>query len=249
MGPSDVLAEVDLRVANLLKRRCGVTDPLILDLVVLLVAAQRRGHSCLDLERVDEFLAGLIDKSTAALTGGRVVDSRQIPSTEDLVAALRACEAVSIHTSWPSATPTEESGDVPDAEEPAFDTDEEAYVREAVRDVQRFVVPRVVRRLPASRGVLYAVRDRNVNALIDPRFNLRITVQSLRFSGTNTNLLPCMDVNASLIDIDTEVTTWQTTLSHCTQEHGSATTNELDDFYEEIADFIYERVDGHFETR
>ena len=130
-----------------------------------------------------------------------------------------------------------------------FDTDEEAYVREAVRDVQHFVVPRVVRRLPASRGVLYAVRDRNVNALIDPRFNLRITVQSLRFSGTNTDLLPCMDVTASLIDIDTEVTTWQTTLSHCTQEHGSATTNELDDFYEEIADLIYERVDGHFETR
>ena len=130
-----------------------------------------------------------------------------------------------------------------------FDTDEEAYVREAVRDVQRFLVPRVVRRLPASRGVLYAVRDRNVNALIDPRFNLRITVLSLRFGGTNVDLLPCMDVRASLIDTGTDLTGWQSTLSHCTEEHGSATTNELDDFYEEIADLIYEQVDGHFETR
>lgn len=130
-----------------------------------------------------------------------------------------------------------------------FATDEESYVREAVRDVQRFLVPRVVRRLPASRGVKYAVRDRNVTPLIDPEFNLRVTVLSLRFGGSGGYLMPCMDVNTSLIDITSGGIAWQSTLSHCTKEHGSGTTNELDAFYEEIADLLYERVDGHFETR
>ena len=130
-----------------------------------------------------------------------------------------------------------------------FDTDEEAFVRESVRDVQRFVVPRVVRRLPASRGVQYAVRDRNVTPLIDPQYNLRISVLSLRFGGTNADLMPCMDVNASLPATETGGSVWQSTLSHCTREHGSASTNELDDFFEEISDLIFERVDGHFETR
>ena len=130
-----------------------------------------------------------------------------------------------------------------------FATDEEAYVREAVRDVQRFVVPRVVRRLPTSRGVQYAVRDRNVTNLIEPELDLRLTVMNLRFSGTNADLVPCMDVSARLTTIDQGVVTWQTTLSHCTRDHGSSTTSELDAFYEEIADIIYQRVDGHFETR
>jgi len=58
-----------------------------------------------------------------------------------------------------------------------------------------------------------------------------------------------MDVNTSLIDITSGGIAWQSTLSHCTKEHGSGTTNELDAFYEEIADLLYERVDGHFETR
>jgi hypothetical protein len=130
-----------------------------------------------------------------------------------------------------------------------FDTDEEAYVREAMRDIQRFVVPRVVSRLPASRGVKYAVRDRNVTPLIDPEFNLRIRVLSMRFGGTNADLLPCMDVSVSLIATATEINTWQSTIAHCTVVNGSATTNELDNFYEEMADLIYERVDGYFETR
>ena len=115
--------------------------------------------------------------------------------------------------------------------------------------VQRFVVPRVVRRLPASRGVKYAVRDRNVTPLIDPEFNLRIRVLSMRFGGTNADLLPCMDVSVSLIATATEINTWQSTIAHCTVVNGSATTNELDNFYEEMADLIYERVDGYFETR
>lgn len=130
-----------------------------------------------------------------------------------------------------------------------FETEEEAYVREAVRDVQRFIVPRVVRRLPASRGVEYAVRDRNVTPLIDPEFELRLTVLGLRFSGTNADLLPCMDVGARLSTVPGDVVVWETTLSHCTTEHGSASTTELDAFYEEISDLLYERIDGYFESR
>ena len=130
-----------------------------------------------------------------------------------------------------------------------FATDDEPYVREAVRDIQRFIVPRVVRRMPASRGVRYAVRNRHVTNLIEPDLDLRITVLGLRFGGTNADLLPCMEANVRLIAMDTGVDTWQTTLSHCTADNGSATTNELDAFYEEIADIIYQRIDEHFETR
>jgi hypothetical protein len=130
-----------------------------------------------------------------------------------------------------------------------FDSDDDDFVREAVRDVQRFVVPRVVRRLPASRGVRYAVRDRNVTVLIEPDYDLRVRVLSLRFDGSNANLLPCMDVDLSLVNMQSERPDWQTTLSHCTQTHGSASTDELDAFYEELADLIYARVDEHFETR
>lgn len=130
-----------------------------------------------------------------------------------------------------------------------FDSDNDDFVREAVRDVQRFVVPRVVRRLPASRGVRYAVRDRNVTVLIEPDYDLRVRVLSLRFDGSNANLLPCMDLDLSLVDTQSERAEWQTTLSHCTQTHGSASTDELDAFYEEVADLIYARVDEHFESR
>ncbi len=130
-----------------------------------------------------------------------------------------------------------------------FATAEEAYVREAVRDVQRFIVPRAVRRLAKSRGVLYAVRDRDVTTLIDPEAELRLTVLGLRFGGTNADLLPCMDISARLSTISSGTVTWQTTIAYCSQSHGSATTNELDAFYEEVADIIYQRVDGHFETR
>lgn len=130
-----------------------------------------------------------------------------------------------------------------------FQTDEEVYVREAVRDVQRFIVPRVVRRLPASRGVKYAVRDRNVTPLIDPQLDLRLRVLGMHFGGTNADLMPCMDVSARLTRIATAVVVWETTLAHCTAQHGSASTNELDAFYEEISDLLYDRIDAYLETR
>lgn len=130
-----------------------------------------------------------------------------------------------------------------------FDTDNESFVTEAVRDIQRFVVPRAVRRLPSSRGVRYAVRDRNVTTLIDPDLELRITVVSLRFGGSNVDLKPCMDVQLELTRLADDATTWRSSIAHCTEENGSASVNELDNFYEEVADLIYDEVDTHFETR
>ena len=91
IGPlldTDLLAEVDLRVADLLSRRCAVDDLLVLDLVVLLVAAQRSGHACLDLRLVGELRRSL-------LTGSGVDDESPVPAAADLAAALLASPAVS----------------------------------------------------------------------------------------------------------------------------------------------------------
>ena len=91
---TDLLAEVDLRVADLLSRRCAVDDLLVLDLVVLLVAAQRSGHACLDLRLVDDLRRSL-------LAGSDVDDGSPIPAAADLAAALSASPAVS-NTGEPS---------------------------------------------------------------------------------------------------------------------------------------------------
>ena len=91
IGPlldTDLLAEVDLRVADLLSRRCAVDDLLVLDLVVLLVAAQRSGHACLDLRLVGELRQSL-------LAGSGVDDESPVPAAADLAAALLASPAVS----------------------------------------------------------------------------------------------------------------------------------------------------------
>ena len=83
---ADAIAEVDLRVADLMARHCGLTDPVALDLVVLLVAAQRQGHSCLDLSRIDELLGDLsVDEPT---TGPK------IPRLEDLIGVFTDHPAV-----------------------------------------------------------------------------------------------------------------------------------------------------------
>lgn len=129
-----------------------------------------------------------------------------------------------------------------------FDTQNEDYVREAVRDVQRFVVPRLVGLLPASRGVRYAVRDRDATALIDPDYSVRVVVQSLRFAGTNADLLPCLDARVELVATATAQTAWTGAVSWCTQRQGSAHVHELDPFYDEVAQQLYARLDEYFET-
>ena len=80
-GPEGPIAEVDRRVADLLARRCDLTDPIALDLVTLLVAAQRHGHSCLDLERID----GLLEN----LAGDGATPRPPSPPLEELLDSLR----------------------------------------------------------------------------------------------------------------------------------------------------------------
>ena len=46
-----------------------------------------------------------------------------------------------------------------------FNTQDEAFVREEVREVQRFIIPALVRRLPESERILWAVRERESNVL------------------------------------------------------------------------------------
>jgi len=85
-GRADAVAEVDLRVADLMARHCGLTDPVALDLVVLLVAAQRQGHSCLDL--------GLIDELLGDLSADEPTTGPEIPRLEDLIGVFTGHPAV-----------------------------------------------------------------------------------------------------------------------------------------------------------
>lgn len=92
LGPlldAGVMAEVDLRVADLLTRRCGIDDPLVLDLTALLVAAQRSGHTCLDLRLVDELRDSLLVGLPVSKAGGHDT------TLEDIVAALTSSPVVS----------------------------------------------------------------------------------------------------------------------------------------------------------
>lgn len=93
-GPptDDAIIEVDRRVADLLARHCDLSDPLALDLVVLLVAAQRHGHSCLDLERIDDLLGDLSSDDATVLP--------TVPPLDDLVSAFRRHPAVEEADSW-----------------------------------------------------------------------------------------------------------------------------------------------------
>ena len=129
-----------------------------------------------------------------------------------------------------------------------FATEDEAFVLEAVRDVQRFVVPRLASLLPRSRGASFALRDRELTALVDPEYRAHVVVQSLRFGGTGTDLRPCADLRLEVTAAATAAAVWSTTLSHCTQTHGSARTRELGPFFDEIAELLAARLDAWLET-
>ncbi|MFH1567842.1 MAG: hypothetical protein ABIL09_07555 [Gemmatimonadota bacterium] len=124
-----------------------------------------------------------------------------------------------------------------------LDTQDAAAVREAVRDVQRFVVPPVVRLLARSPRVRFAVRDRDLTALVDPTYQLHIEVQALRFAGTNTDLRPCLEATLSLTPFGQERPAWSAPLDWCTEVHGSAAVHRLDPFFEEVAARIAAMVD------
>ena len=119
-----------------------------------------------------------------------------------------------------------------------FDTEDEAFVREQVREVQRFLVPALVRRLPKLDAVRWAVRERESNALVIPDYQLRIGIDELRFVGSNLDLKPCIETTLEVTQWESQVRLMEESFSFCSEQHGSATSRELAPFWDEAADAI-----------
>ena len=123
-----------------------------------------------------------------------------------------------------------------------FGTEDEAFVREEVREVQRFLVPALVRRLPESDAVRWAVRERESNALVIPDYQLRVEIDELRFTGSNLDLKPCIETTLEITQWESEIRLMEEPFSFCSEQHGSATSRELAPFWNEAADAIGVRV-------
>ena len=119
-----------------------------------------------------------------------------------------------------------------------FDTEDEAFVREQVREVQRFLVPALVRRLPELDAVGWAVRERESNALVIPDYQLRVGIDELRFAGSNLDLKPCIETTLEVTQWESQVRLMEEPFSFCSEQHGSATSRELALFWDEAADAI-----------
>jgi len=87
-------------LAELLRRRFGVDDPIVLQLARLTVRAAAAGHSCLDLARLDAELVASFDARRLArdTAGTRTVesDAEVLPELEVALSALRASRAVRV---------------------------------------------------------------------------------------------------------------------------------------------------------
>lgn len=123
-----------------------------------------------------------------------------------------------------------------------FDTDDEAFVREQVREIQRFIIPAMVRRLPESAAILWAVRERESNALVLPDYHLRVGIDNFSFSGSNFDLKPCIETTIDLVHWESKVQLMQESFSFCSEKNSSATTRELAPFWNEAADAIREHT-------
>ncbi|MDE2811970.1 MAG: hypothetical protein OXM01_03040 [Gemmatimonadota bacterium] len=119
-----------------------------------------------------------------------------------------------------------------------FDTEDEAFVREQVREVQRFLVPALVRRLPELDAIGWAVRERESNALVIPDYQLRIGINEFRFVGSNLDLKPCIETTLEVTQWESQVRLMEESFSFCSEQHGSATSHELAPFWDEAADAI-----------
>ena len=121
-----------------------------------------------------------------------------------------------------------------------FATEDQAFVREEVREIQRFIIPALVRRLPESPSILWAVRERESNALVLPDYHLRVGIDNLSFSGSNIDLKPCLETTLILVHWQSKVRLVEENFSFCSEHNGSASTRELAPFWEEAADAIRE---------
>jgi hypothetical protein len=126
-----------------------------------------------------------------------------------------------------------------------FNTQDEALVREQVREVQRFIVPALVRRLGQSPWVKWAVRQRDSNALLVPDYHLVFGVENLLFAGSNLDLRPCLEARIELFGFSPEVKVAEEAFTFCTEENGSATTRELAPFWEEVAGETSRRLEKY----
>ena len=123
-----------------------------------------------------------------------------------------------------------------------FNTQDEAFVREEVREVQRFIIPALVRRLPESERILWAVRERESNVLVKPDFHLVFGVDNFKFGGSNIDLKPCVELRIELRAWENKALLLQEPFSFCSQENGSASANELAPFWNETADALREHI-------
>ena len=119
-----------------------------------------------------------------------------------------------------------------------FATEDEAFVREEVREVQRFLVPSLVRRLPELDAIGWVVRERESNALVVPDYQLRVGIDELRFVGSNLDLKPCIETTLEVTQWESQVRLLEEPFSFCSEQHGSATSHELAPFWDEAADAI-----------
>lgn len=119
-----------------------------------------------------------------------------------------------------------------------FGTEDEAFVREEVREVQRFLVPALVRRLPELEAIGWVVRERESNALVVPDYQLRVGIDELRFVGSNLDLKPCIETTLEVTQWESQVRLLEEPFSFCSEQYGSATSHELAPFWDEAADAI-----------
>lgn len=123
-----------------------------------------------------------------------------------------------------------------------FNTQDEAFVREQVREVQRFIIPALVRRLPESERILWAVRERESNVLVQPDFHLIFGVDNFTFTGSNADLKPCVELSVELRAWESKALLLQEPFSFCSQTNGSANADELGPFWNEAADALREYI-------
>ena len=123
-----------------------------------------------------------------------------------------------------------------------FGSQDEAFVREQVREIQRFIIPSLVRRLPESERILWCVRERESNVLVKPDFHLIFSVENLSFTGSNLNLKPCIELEVEILDWKTKSLISRQPFSQCSSENGSSSSKILSPFWNEIADAIRDSV-------
>ena len=135
--------------------------------------------------------------------------------------------------------------------EPLFiylDSEDEAAAREAVRDAQRFIVPGVVRGLPTVPSIAWAFRQRDLTSLVDPAYDIRIRVQSMRFKGLTTNLQPCINLGLDVLDTQTGRSVYYEDIDHCTQLGAAAADHRLGPFVAEVANLVVDTLARQLST-